>query len=525
MKRWYLIVAITVTLFTVVHITFVQPQSGRTLREILNKVYDPTLKRLRTTSWAGPATAAQLTETEIFNFVFDSQNNMLKVTAGGHTIKDEGNTLVTETNLNFIGAGVSCIDNVGAASTDCTITGAAAGDAIADGVTKGIATYTAADFNSAAGVISLDYTNGQKATTSIPGFLSAVDWTTFNNKQASLGYSAEDTANKSTVTSLGTSNVLYPSQNAVKVYVDSGTKTLSNTRIKSRDCVKSDATPVDVNADNCDFVKVAELSQTTTFNAPTGTHNDGDFLAYAIFTTVARTLTFVTTANGFSAENAIALPTVSKTAEYVLYGFRWNSTSSKWSMVSATQSTTTGTSGQCYKSNGAGVEPSFQACGGGTTGFVHLPIGSPNLPVTNAATIDNSENNTRLLFDAATSECAIWPFRLPPDFLSGPVLKWQYSMTSATTGGVSIDVSVMAVTPGDAADINTDSYDTVNNCDDATVPGTAGFLDTISCTLTNFDSGAAGDYVKIKVCRAVADAADTATGDMEGIAAMLEYTK
>jgi len=35
-----------------------------------------------------------------------------------------------------------------------------------------------------------------------------------------LGYTAEDVANKSTSTSLGTSNTLYPSQNAVKVYVD-----------------------------------------------------------------------------------------------------------------------------------------------------------------------------------------------------------------------------------------------------------------------------------------------------------------
>jgi hypothetical protein len=35
-----------------------------------------------------------------------------------------------------------------------------------------------------------------------------------------LGYTAENVANKATSTSLGTSNTLYPSQNAVKVYVD-----------------------------------------------------------------------------------------------------------------------------------------------------------------------------------------------------------------------------------------------------------------------------------------------------------------
>ena len=55
-------------------------------------------------------------------------------------------------------------------------------DAAADGTTKGAATFTASDFNSAAGVISIDYTNGQAANGSNKGFLTSADWTTFNNK-------------------------------------------------------------------------------------------------------------------------------------------------------------------------------------------------------------------------------------------------------------------------------------------------------------------------------------------------------
>lgn len=55
-------------------------------------------------------------------------------------------------------------------------------DASADGTTKGAAAFTASDFNAASGVISLDYTNGQKASGSQSGFLSSTDWTTFNNK-------------------------------------------------------------------------------------------------------------------------------------------------------------------------------------------------------------------------------------------------------------------------------------------------------------------------------------------------------
>lgn len=41
-----------------------------------------------------------------------------------------------------------------------------------------------------------------------------------NAKQDALGFTAENVANKSTTTSLGTSNTLYPTQNAVKVYAD-----------------------------------------------------------------------------------------------------------------------------------------------------------------------------------------------------------------------------------------------------------------------------------------------------------------
>lgn len=55
-------------------------------------------------------------------------------------------------------------------------------DAAADGSTKGAAAFTASDFNSASGVISIDYTNGQAASGSSKGFLTSADWTTFNNK-------------------------------------------------------------------------------------------------------------------------------------------------------------------------------------------------------------------------------------------------------------------------------------------------------------------------------------------------------
>ena len=60
-------------------------------------------------------------------------------------------------------------------------------NALADGATKGAAAFTANDFDSASGVISIDYTNGQAASSSNKGFLTSADWNTFNNKLIGFG--------------------------------------------------------------------------------------------------------------------------------------------------------------------------------------------------------------------------------------------------------------------------------------------------------------------------------------------------
>ncbi len=57
-------------------------------------------------------------------------------------------------------------------------------NAKADSLTKGAATFKDSDFDdNGSGLISIDYTNGQAATTSTKGFLTSTDWNTFNGKQ------------------------------------------------------------------------------------------------------------------------------------------------------------------------------------------------------------------------------------------------------------------------------------------------------------------------------------------------------
>lgn len=82
-------------------------------------------------------------------------------------------------------AGLSPILSTGGTSPVISIA-----NAVADGVTKGAASFDASDFNSATGVISIDYANGQSASALNKGFLTAADWNTFNNKGTVTGVSA-----------------------------------------------------------------------------------------------------------------------------------------------------------------------------------------------------------------------------------------------------------------------------------------------------------------------------------------------
>lgn len=101
--------------------------------------------------------------------------------------------------------------------------------------------------------------------------------------------------------------------------------------------------------------------------------------------------------------------------------------------------------------------------------------------------------------------CGVWSFsQSGADELRGemrwpggtPTLKIIYSMESATSGNIGWTLAVMAVTPGDSASIETDSFDTTNSTAAQAVAGTAGYPKEVSHVLTNLDGVAAGDYVR-----------------------------
>lgn len=138
------------------------------------------------------------------------------------------------------------------------------------------------------------------------------------------------------------------------------------------------------------------------------------------------------------------------------------------------------------------------------------------LPGSNAPAVDVIQNRPFLAFDDTTVETAHTKAVAMPGQYGGETLKASvgYMMASATSGKVDFEVSVEAVTDGDAVDLDSaSSFDTANAVN-ATVPATAGYLDVLTVTLTNKDNVAAGDMVRFKLKRDADDGTDdTATGD------------
>jgi len=148
-----------------------------------------------------------------------------------------------------------------------------------------------------------------------------------------------------------------------------------------------------------------------------------------------------------------------------------------------------------------------------TTRAILSPL-SAEFPATNNAALLTVNARPVLAFDAATSETVYWSLLVPQGVSGALSAVITYMMASATSGGVAFDVAVEAVSDGDATDLDSaTSFGSVNTGTVAAVPGTAGYIDQLSITLTNNDSLAVGDYLRLSVARAVANAADTATGD------------
>ncbi len=135
---------------------------------------------------------------------------------------------------------------------------------------------------------------------------------------------------------------------------------------------------------------------------------------------------------------------------------------------------------------------------------------SANFP--ERTTIHATARRPILWFDETTAETCYWTIVAPTGFTGTMTAVVSFVMETATTGTFAVDISVEAITSLDAVDLDAaESFDTVNGAESGDVADTVGFMEQLSVTLTNQDSAAAADYLRIRLARDVAE--DNAADD------------
>lgn len=151
-----------------------------------------------------------------------------------------------------------------------------------------------------------------------------------------------------------------------------------------------------------------------------------------------------------------------------------------------------------------------------STRYTFTPFGA-EFPASNFPQLLLNNRRPALAFDASTDETCYWTFVAPQGLTTPLTLVISYCMASATTGNVVFQAQLEAITTGDATDTDaTTSFDSVNNSGQSAVPATAGYLKQVSITLTNNDSIAGADYVRLSINRDAdsTTATDDAAGDV-----------
>lgn len=182
----------------------------------------------------------------------------------------------------------------------------------------------------------------------------------------------------------------------------------------------------------------------------------------------------------------------------------------------AIQATSAGTAGQVLTSNGAGVDPTFQAAaGGGSKTFRTFTPFDCFQPTANYGTFGQRNTFPTLDFDDTTEESVYFVGVIPEaaSLGSGIKVRIHWVATSATTGNCRWGVAFEAA----GTDIDSDSFDTATEATTAT-SGTSGIDAVTEITATTIDSLAAGGRYRLKVYRDVGDAADTMAGDAQILA-------
>lgn len=135
-------------------------------------------------------------------------------------------------------------------------------------------------------------------------------------------------------------------------------------------------------------------------------------------------------------------------------------------------------------------------------------------PTTNYPQFVTRNAHVALAFDTTTQETAYFKFIIPQNYAGGGLTLLLWSMAaSATSGTIGFGVSIERMN----TDLDADSFASEQGLAAAvTVSGTSGITSSqpVACSSgANMDSAVAGEMIRIRVRRDVAN--DTATGDAQ----------
>lgn len=115
---------------------------------------------------------------------------------------------------------------------------------------------------------------------------------------------------------------------------NSATATLTNKTITKRVGTTTSTSSLTINADSYDMYTVTALAEAMTINQPGGSPTNGQPLLFRFIDNgTARALTW----NGVFRAVGVTLPTTTVISKYNYVGAVWNSTDSKWDVITALQ--------------------------------------------------------------------------------------------------------------------------------------------------------------------------------------------
>jgi hypothetical protein len=199
------------------------------------------------------------------------------------------------------------------------------------------ATQTALDAKLSSATASTTYETisnvALKAPLANPTFTGTVSGIT--KSMVGLG-SVDNTADTAKPVSTATQAALdakLSTATAASTYITaSSTNTLTNKRVTERVTTVSDSATPTPNSDTDDMYIITGLTQTATFGAPTGTPTQGQKIMVRVKDNgTARTLAWNAI---YRASSDLSLPTATVASKTMYLGFIYNSTDSKWDLLS-----------------------------------------------------------------------------------------------------------------------------------------------------------------------------------------------